>query len=134
MNREEQVKLLLIEDNSGDAILLSEIITGNVSREVNIAKCSRLAEAIEILSKEKFDLIVSDLCLPDSIGLSTLKKLLKSADDIPVIVLTGMVDKEYGREIVALGAKEYCIKDGIFSFGESYLQPIIDAIDNLKEA
>lgn len=62
---------------------------------------------------ESFDLVLLDLNLPDSLGLETLDSVLETADETPVVVLTGIDDAAIGREAVERGAEDYLVKDQV---------------------
>lgn len=68
----EIIKILLIEDNPGDAYLIEDNLKefANFSYELIIAKT--LNEALSVLNEQHFDIILSDLSLPDSDGINTL--------------------------------------------------------------
>lgn len=99
----------MIEDNTGDQFLLSELL--NVSG-INIKKrynATRLDEALEQL-KQPIDIILLDLSLPDSTGIDTFNSLLKHAGKIPVVILSGLADTTLALEAITLGAQDYLIK------------------------
>lgn len=73
----------------------------------------RLDVGIEYLSRDRFDVVLLDLSLPDSFGLDTLRKLQAIAPDIPVVVLTGADDRALSLQAMATGAQDYLVKDQI---------------------
>lgn len=73
----------------------------------------RLEVAIQCLSSGEFDVVLLDLSLPDSSGLDTVSKLHTCVPDIPVVVLTGVDDRELALQAVAIGAQDYLIKNQI---------------------
>jgi PAS domain S-box-containing protein len=103
------LKILLIEDNPGDADLIEEMLSGaDVRFEL---KCvERLSDGIEQIKSDSFDVILLDLGLPDSRGLDTLMRLHESKPAAPVIVLTGLADETVGTQAVKAGAQDYIIK------------------------
>ncbi len=71
---EKNIRILLIEDNSGDARLIQEMLTEEVDSPFTLECAGSLAEGLERLDKTDFDVVLSDLGLPDSSGLETFSK------------------------------------------------------------
>lgn len=109
------VRVLSVEDSPRDANLLSAILderrTGLPYLHFEIANVTSIAAAKQRLQQDAcFDVIVLDLSLPDSQGLTTLASMLSICEDIPVIVYTGNRNLEYAAQAVRLGAQDYLIK------------------------
>ncbi len=106
------LKILLIEDNPGDAILIEELLsTGGIRFELQCVE--RLSLGIKQLETASFDVILLDLGLPDSFGIETLRKLNETKPKAPIIVLTGLADEAVGSEAVKSGAQDYLLKGQI---------------------
>lgn len=73
----------------------------------------RLNEAIAQLKKSSFDVVLLDLSLPDSQGLNTVTKLHTEVPDIPIVVLTGLDDRDVALQAVVQGAQDYLVKGKI---------------------
>jgi|GEM_PF-6255331 CheY-like chemotaxis protein len=87
------IEVLLIEDNPGDARLIQELLSEYEFFEFECV--SRLSDAFQILKRKKFDVIISDLSLPDNHGLDTALKVCKNADNIPQDYLVkGKIDTD----------------------------------------
>ena len=106
----EVVRVLLVEDNPGDADLLIELLPGDGPLRFQVQWVQRMVEAVTHLRNEGVDLVVLDLGLPDSSGMDTLKTMLTEAPGIPVVVLTGNDDKKVGVAAVQAGAQDYLVK------------------------
>lgn len=106
----DTIKVLMIEDNMGDARLISEMIKEVKRVNIKLEHALRLASGLERLSKGGIDVILLDLGLPDSVGLDSLKKVNSISNSIPIVVLTGYEDEEIGLKAVQLGAQDYLIK------------------------
>jgi signal transduction histidine kinase len=105
-------KLLLIEDNPGDADLVHKV--ASKSRETfDIQWCGRLADAIARPDLATFDVILTDLSLPDSQGLETVTKIREHVADIPVVVLTSLSDDVSTPSALEMGAQDFLVKDEI---------------------
>ncbi|HEX2868828.1 MAG TPA: response regulator [Ignavibacteriales bacterium] len=107
------IRIMMIEDNLGDAMLISEMLKESKKRKYFLQHNLQLSTAFECLERKSFDIILLDLGLPDSLGLSTLKKVLEKFPYIPVVIMTGLDDDELGFEAVKLGAQDYLIKGQI---------------------
>ncbi|MBN2516093.1 MAG: PAS domain S-box protein [Deltaproteobacteria bacterium] len=107
------LKVLLIEDNPGDARLIRETL-----REINTTRyemewVDRLAPGLEQLEREVIDVVLLDLSLPDSHGLETLERTLPQSKEVPIVVLTGLDDEELAIYAVRNGAQDYLIKGDV---------------------
>jgi len=108
------ISILLIEDNSGDRRLISEMLAEASANEPGIAfdvqYADRLQPAIEYLGQHRAEVILLDLGLPDSQGLDTLKRVYSEVPELPIVVLTGLNDELIGVQAVNKGAQDYLIK------------------------
>ena len=87
-----QINILLIEDNPDDRQLIQEKLT---SEKINckLEMVSKLSDGMEKLNSKYFDIVLLDLNLPDCVGFSTFAKIKSTANNIPIIVLTGSKPK-----------------------------------------
>ena len=112
MNKETFL-VLLIEDNPGDARLIQELLKESSRVYFNLTIQETLSEGLELFLKNKFDIILLDLNLPDSFGLNTVSNIHEKIKDIPVIVLTGRDDEELALKSLKLGIQDYLVKGKI---------------------
>lgn len=110
MRHTEHIKALLIEDDPDHAYLFREILRDAKGVSIDIRQSERLSSALESLSAEQFDIIVSDLGLPDSQGIETFLSIHTQYPDVPIIVLTGLNDEDLALKAVQSGAQDYLIK------------------------
>src|SRR4030043_1195561 len=106
----KKVKILLIEDNPGDARLIKEMLAEAPDVSFELKSANRLSTGLERLAKETPDVILLDIGLPDSQGLDTLKKVYAQAKVVPIVVLTGLEDEAVGMEAVHRGGQDYLCK------------------------
>jgi len=103
--------LLLIEDNPGDVRIIRELL--HDQPECKLFDVNSISSAFAYLDKNKTDLVLLDLGLPDSQGLDTVRKVVSQIPLIPVIVLTGFNDNELALASIKIGAQDYLIKGKI---------------------
>ncbi|SEJ71521.1 PAS domain S-box-containing protein [Cyclobacterium xiamenense] len=107
----DYLNLLVIEDNEGDFVLVSEAI------EEIFPSCSiDRAPTFESASTKRiqdYHLVLLDLTLPDKSGEELIKEILRLAGKVPVVVLTGYVDRNFAIKSIALGMSDYLVKDEI---------------------
>lgn len=108
----KDLKLLLIEDNIGDFILVSEYLK-MVLPDSKLVHAKTLMTALTAMGKNHFDIILLDLSLPDSNGVDSITEIITLAQGRPVIVLTGFSDKQFGIHSLKLGVQDYLIKDEV---------------------
>lgn len=109
------IKILLIEDNLAEARLLQEFLKQAQSHEFTLLNVKRLGDALSLLSNCNeiscdFDVILLDLTLPDSEGLTSLPPLMSQAPTVPIVVLTNTNDDELAIAAVRQGAQDYLVK------------------------
>ncbi|KOP24894.1 histidine kinase [Hapalosiphon sp. MRB220] len=109
------IKILLIEDNLAEARLLQEFLKQAQSHEFTLLNVKRLGEALSLLNNCNeiscdFDVILLDLTLPDSEGLTSLAPLMSQAPTVPIVVLTNTNDDKLALEAVRKGAQDYLVK------------------------
>jgi PAS domain S-box-containing protein len=104
-----EIKILLIEDNPADARLIRDSLQ-DTHGHFHLELRERLSSGILFLEETDVDAILVDLNLPDSRGLDTFAELNEIFSEKPIIVLTGLNDKEIANRAVRDGAQDYLIK------------------------
>jgi two-component system, cell cycle response regulator len=107
---EDTLRVLLVEDNPGDADLLQEILAEVETARFELVRVEQLGEALHRLRREHFDVVLLDLSLPDSQGLETFSRLHAEEAGVPILVLTGLNDHQLSAQAVRRGAQDYLIK------------------------
>ncbi|MBD2501556.1 hybrid sensor histidine kinase/response regulator [Anabaena azotica] len=114
---DEIIKVILVEDNPGDAFLIQELIKEVNTAKVELETVEKLSQAIKILADDTsgglsspFDVMLLDLSLPDSQGLDTFVRANRETKAIPIIVLTGMDDENLALRAMQEGAQDYLVK------------------------
>lgn len=103
-------RILFIEDDSTEAMLVSEELADDPRLCADIVCVSCLGDALRHLSSQRFDVALVDLDLPDSKGVETLERLREAAADLPIIVLSGNQNEAMAVEVLRKGAQEFLCK------------------------
>ena len=125
------INILLVEDNPADQIMVEEVLQDATTITYRIDVCERVQEASHRIAGERPDIILLDLSLPDSSGLETLAKVKAVVSDIPVVIFTGLDDKQVGVEAINMGAEDYLVK-GEIREGSTLERTISFAIERFK--
>jgi two-component system, sensor histidine kinase and response regulator len=116
-------KILIVDDDSLVLSILSSLLSES-HYEVETAENGK--QALATLD-DSFDLLLSDLEMPEMDGLELLKSLRKSKNNIPVVILTGNQEISVALNALKLGANDYVIKD------ENITETVLTAISNSLE-
>jgi serine phosphatase RsbU (regulator of sigma subunit) len=103
----DQVPVLLVEDDDGDALLVEELLA-DVDAPVVVQRARSLGQAKTLVSDVACVLL--DLGLPDSQGLHGLRQLLSIEPEAAIVVLTGDASEHLGEQAVRAGAQDYLVK------------------------
>jgi len=104
------VKVLLIEDNPGDARLIELMLADEAPGLFETEWVQDLRSGRGRLNEGRFGLVLLDLSLPDSHGLDTFLQLQAIAPQLPIIVLSGSRDTTMALQAVHEGAQDFLIK------------------------
>lgn len=104
------VRVLLIEDNPGDARAVRVMLTSRPGPWFQFESAERLSSGLKQLAQSNIDVILLDLGLPDSDGLATLERIQSAAPAVPVVVFSGIDDEDLAVEAVHAGAQDYLVK------------------------
>jgi signal transduction histidine kinase len=110
----EVIKVLLIEDNPGDARLIQELLKESLNIQYDITHLTNIRDLRKYITKD-YDIALLDLNYDDIGGLKSFQLASRYLVGTPIIVLTGQNDEELGYEIVKRGAQDYLIKGEIDS-------------------
>lgn len=112
----KEIKILQIEDNPGDARLIYEMLKDITEPSYIFEHITDLTQGKERLAANDIDIILLDLGLVESTGITTLQKLSSYAPQMPpIIVMTGLNDENSGIEAVKQGAQDYLLKNTVTS-------------------
>ncbi len=108
----ETTRLLLVEDNTGDALLIRELLaSAEDGSHFAIEHVTRHGDALARLAPgHGFDVVLHDLGLPDSQGLAPIERLSREHPELAIVVLTGTTDDRVGIDALKHGAQDYLVK------------------------
>ena len=109
------IRLLHIEDTTTEAIMVKQLLSRSKQFQFEIEWAPLLMEGLKRLADETFDVVLSDLQLPDGYGLSTFQLVQDQAYDVPIVILTNIDDDLVGIKAIQAGAQDYLIKSQIDS-------------------
>jgi signal transduction histidine kinase len=105
------ISILLVEDNPGDARLISEMLKETEHRTARFYAAHTLQEAREApMAHASVATVLLDLSLPDSDGIDTLIGIREAYPDSAIIILTGLDDEEMALRAMREGAQSYMTK------------------------
>lgn len=105
------LKLLIIEDDHQDFILVREFLNRSQRVSYDITHASSFQEGVQLLIENEYDLILLDYYLDGHTGVDFLKRAKSVGLDIPIIVLTGGNSMELDDILMQLGSSDFIPKD-----------------------
>jgi DNA-binding response OmpR family regulator len=117
-------RILYVDDHEDTSFMLTHLL-GQSDYEVVTA--SSMAEALNLIRNEKFDLYILDKRLPDGSGLDLCRKLNEATPDVPVIFYTGDAYALHREEGLCAGAEAYVAKPNIDELVATVNQCLADA-------
>jgi hypothetical protein len=106
------LRILLIEDNPGDAELVRKALS-KAHESFDMQWVSRLADGLKHPDLSTFEVILADLSLPDSNGLDSVTAIRSRLPETPLVVLTSLANDAVAFQALDLGAQDYLVKDHV---------------------
>ena len=100
-------RILIVDDDPYFLRVLSRILSGE---NFQVKTAEGAAQAAEVLKENSFDVVISDLRLPDGDGLSVLQQVRKAGREVPVVILTAYGEVDSYLEAMNAGVTEYLNK------------------------
>jgi len=107
------IRVLLVEDNSGDAFLVEKHLRSAGHGDIHVDRVDRLGAALIHVRANLVDLVLLDLSLPDFQGIDTFIEARIQIPEIPIVVLTGVADDALAARAVQAGAQDYLVKGSV---------------------
>ncbi len=107
------MKMLLVADHTLFRDGLKHLLIKSNQLD-DCSEASDLHEAINLLDKESFDLVLVDIKLRDAIGLDSLREIKRKGRDLPVITISDDADFHLAKQAIAFGASGYLSKSSSY--------------------
>lgn len=129
MELPQTIAILLVEDDSDDYRLVAKQLREQ-HRAFKIDWADSLVAALDKLDRSTYDIILTDLSLPDCMGFETPARLRSRAPGTPIIVLTSLDDDCMEQDLLESGAQDYLVKGELS--GRATLRAIQHAIQRQR--
>jgi len=106
----ERIRTLLVEDEPSAVRLIQETLAEAKAVGFELTHVDHLSDALKLLGREDFDVVLLDLSLPDSQGLEALVKAQAQSPGVPIVILTSLDDETVALKAVQEGAQDYLVK------------------------
>ncbi len=107
---DDSINILLLEDNEGDVLLLRETLRTASELPYELRNAASLEEGRRLFESARFDIMLLDLSLPDSMGMDTVAVARQFAPELPIVVLTSLDDEAQGVRAIRMGVQDYMVK------------------------
>lgn len=105
-----QLQILLLEDSRPDILIFKNNLAASGLNVGTLVDVSSIREAVQLSTKNSFDLIFLDLELSDSNGIATFHEISTAYAGVPVIILSAHRDKDIITDCLRNGAQDYLVK------------------------
>ncbi|OFV94251.1 MAG: hypothetical protein A3F68_08585 [Acidobacteria bacterium RIFCSPLOWO2_12_FULL_54_10] len=109
---DKPITVLLVEDNPGDASLIRRMLS-TINGHFTVRHVTMLSDGLDLLRQGGIDVVLLDLGLPDSAGLETLARTRAQAPHVPIIVITGLSDRDMAVQALSQGAQDFIAKERV---------------------
>src|SRR4051794_24518960 len=127
----EALRLLVVEDSPGDALLITEQLADSSLGSFEVLHAESIGAARDHLIERVADCVLLDLSLPDVRGLDALVEIRRTAPEAPVIVLVSVGDEATGSMVVKHGAQDFVVKGRTSS--AALARAVRDAIERTQD-
>jgi diguanylate cyclase (GGDEF)-like protein/PAS domain S-box-containing protein len=111
--KKSALRVLAIEDSIDDADLVRIMLNKVRDPVFTVVNAQRLAEGLQCLREQTFDVVLLDLGLPDSAGIDAVRDVRRECPEVPLIVLTGLDDEEVALKALQMDVQDYLTKGQI---------------------
>lgn len=121
-----EINILVVDDSDNNLFLLEEVL---LDFDYKVYTALGGLEAVEIIDKEKIDLILLDIMMPDYSGYNVLEYMQSKNIEIPVIVISARTGKEDIEKAHTLGAKVFIRKPVIITHVLEKIEELLNALN-----
>lgn len=105
-----RLNVLIVDDLPEERRQLAEMLLEACGAETRIRECDSGLAALEVLRRERIELVLIDYMLPDMDGLELVSEIADMADDTAVILLGGTGTERIAAQAIKHGARDYLLK------------------------
>ena len=109
--------ILMVEDNDADADLLVALLAAEYPAS-SFTRVTRLKEAMERAHEASYEIILTDLTLPDARGFDAITRLQAAAPNTAIVVVSGLSDDSLAQQVGELGAQVKVIRNDAITVPE----------------
>ena len=99
---DQEIKILSMEDSDSDFETISAIFEDQ--KKISLYRASSIGEAVEVLRRDKYDVILLDYSFSGGSGLSFMRTLDEEELEVPIIVISGYGDEMIASKVIQAGA------------------------------
>ena len=103
----KKTEVLVIDDERDTCELLEMALA---RQGMQVTTCTTAADALEKIASRDFDVVLSDLSMPDMSGLEVCERVLALRPDVPVVLITGHGSLETAMGAIRAGAYDFVTK------------------------
>ncbi len=113
---DKKPNVLVIDDDPQIRSLLEQLLKG---KGCSVTSCASAQEGLSVLYSTGIELVLLDICMPETDGVEMLKKIKSITSDTRVIMITGLGDIGTAEECMKLGATDFITKPFDFEYLET---------------
>lgn len=106
---DQKINILSVEDSDVGFATIKALLKKHT--QIKLSRGRTIKEAVQVLARGEFDLVLLDYMLPDGNGLDFLRVLNNKGFEIPVVVITGRGDEMTASQVIRAGAYDYLPKE-----------------------
>lgn len=124
-------RLLVVDDEEVITDSVYYFFKGEEHLDLDVYKAYSAREALELLDKARFDIVISDICMPGMDGLALLDRIKISWPMCHVIFLTGHNNFDYAYHALQYSDVSYILKTEDYSVLLSKVEHAVDVLDSI---
>src|SRR5471030_993988 len=125
-------KAIIVDDEEMIRKGICNVIPWEKLRINSIKMASSGIEALNILEKEDFDIMITDICMTEMDGLSLVEKMNCINPKLKIIVLTGYDSFEYAQKCCKMKVEDYLLKPVDEIELEKAIEELVKKLDSEK--
>jgi len=110
MNESDQLKILIVDDDKEDYIIMRELCSEIEGKNYRLDWVSNYDTALETIGRNNYDVYFFDYRLGERTGLDLLRETIRQGCKAPIILLTGQGDHDIDLQAMKMGAADYLVK------------------------